>query len=286
MYHRKPLAVDLTTAPNFESVRADLADPRTLAPAVAGVDAIVHFAGVLFAPRPEKFLPVTNTLWFDNLLDAALAADVKRVILVSFPHVEGPTSPENPANGRLDREPISVHARTRLEEERHLMERTRGTGTSPVIVRLGMVYGRGVLMIEAARWLARRRLLAVWRQPTVYQLISRLDAMRALEAAIISPAAGGIYHAGDEEPVTIQRFVDSACRAWGCPKPWRVPFWSVVFSATLCEAFATVFRTKSPFTRDFVRLGRVPHWGDTRRFREELLPRLEYPNLEAGISTL
>ena len=49
------------------------------------------------------------------------------MILVSFPQIEGPTSFEQPATGRLDRTPISVHAQTRLEEERRLFERTKGT---------------------------------------------------------------------------------------------------------------------------------------------------------------
>ena len=34
-----------------------------------------------------------------------------------------------------------------------------------------MVYGRGILMVDAARWLAARRLLAVWRDPTWIQLM-------------------------------------------------------------------------------------------------------------------
>jgi nucleoside-diphosphate-sugar epimerase len=55
---------------------------------------------------------------------------------------------------------VSVHARTRLEEERLLFARTENAGVEPVVLRLGMVYGRGVLMIEAARWLARHRLHA------------------------------------------------------------------------------------------------------------------------------
>jgi hypothetical protein len=97
-------------------VQADLRDPATLGPALSGVDAVVHFAGVLFAPRPERFLPETNTRWFDHLVAAALEARVARLILVSFPHVEGPTSTDEPATGRLDREPVSVHARTRLAE--------------------------------------------------------------------------------------------------------------------------------------------------------------------------
>jgi nucleoside-diphosphate-sugar epimerase len=286
MYHRRPLPDDLRGASNVTPVQADLADQRTLPPAVTGVDVIVHFAGVLFAPRPERFLPETNTRWFSNLLAAALEARVGRVILISFPHVEGPTTVEHPATGRLDRHPISVHARTRLEEERLLMTRTAGTTTTPVVLRLGMVYGRGILMIDAARWLAERRLLCVWREPTLMQLLSTADYLRAVEAAIVEPGVRGIYHVGDEQPVTLQQFLDQACRAWGCARPRRVPLWSVYAAAWASEAFAIVARTRSPLTRDFIRIGRVSHWGDTRRARQELVPDLMYPTLESGLSTL
>jgi nucleoside-diphosphate-sugar epimerase len=286
MYHRKPLPADLASAPDVEGVQADLAKPETLGAAVEGVDAAIHFAGVLFRPRPERFLPETNVRWFSNLLDAALAAGVRRLILVSFPHVEGPTTPEEPATGRLDREPISVHARTRLQAERILFDRTRGTATVPVALRLGMVYGRGILMIDAARWLAQRRLLGVWREPTVYQLLSTPDFLEAAEAALLKPAVEGIYHVGDEVPVTLQRFLDEACRAWKCRPPFRVPMWSVYAAAGLCEIVAAAARKPSPFTRDFIRLGRVSHWGDTRRARAELLPRLRYRSLDEGLETL
>lgn len=287
MYHQQPIAADLAAAAAVSSVRADLADPRTLPPAVAGVDGIVHFAGVLFAPRPERFLPTTNTRWFANLLEAAREARVPRIVLISFPHVEGPTSVEQPATGRLDRVPISVHAKTRLEEERLLMAAGRdGSGLTPIVLRSGAVYGRGILMVDAARWLAERRLLCVWKEPTLYQLISSVDFTRACEAAIDAPHARGIYHAGDERPITLQEFLDTACRVWRCPRPRRMPFWSIYLGAAACEAFASVARTTSPLTRDFVRLGRVPHWGDTRRFREELLPTLVYPTLESGLTLL
>jgi len=286
MFHRRPIAPALAAAANVTTVQADLADPRTLAPALAGVDVVVHFAGVLFAPRPERFLAETNTEWFRNLLDAALAAEVGRVILISFPHVEGPTSFAAPATGRLDLDPISVHARTRLAEERLLMERTAGARTVPVIVRLGAVYGRGILMVEAARWLARRRLLCVWPEPTLYQLISREDALRAIEAAIVKDGVRGIYHVGDERPVTLQHFLDEACRVWGFPRPWRVPAGLIVTGAAMCEAIALVARTPAPLTRDFIRIGRVAHWGDTRRARAELIPDLLHPTLESGLSTL
>jgi nucleoside-diphosphate-sugar epimerase len=286
MYHRTPLPEDVAHAEHVRPVQADLADPASLPAAVSGVEVIVHFAGRLFAPRPERFLPETNTRWFGNLLTAALQARVGRIILISFPHVEGPTSVEHPATGRLDRQPISAHARTRLEEERLLFERTQDTATSPVVLRLGMIYGRGILMIEAARWLARRRLLCVWPEPTLFQLLSTADYLRSVEAAIFKPGVRGIYHVGDERPVTLQTFLDEACRVWGYHRPARIPFSLIYAAAWLCECVAMIAGTPSPLTRDFVRLGRVSHWGDTTRARTELIPELLYPTLETGLSTL
>ena len=286
MYHRTPLPPDLLAAPNVRAVKADLADPTTIKPAVDGSDVIVHFAGRLFAPRPETFLDETNTRWFSNVVAAAIDAKVGRVILASFPQVEGPSSIAHPATGRLDRTPISVHARTRLEEERLLFDRTQRSSTTPVVLRFGMIYGRGILMIEAARWLALRRLLCVWRQPTLLQLLSTADFLRASERAIVKDDVRGIYHVGDEQPVTVQHFLDEACRVWGCRPPMRVPHPLIRAAAALCECGAAIARTPSPLTRDFVRLGRVDHWGDTRRAREELIPILTYPTLESGLSTL
>ena len=286
MYHRTPLSEDVAGAGCVRPIQADLGNPATLPVAVAGADTIVHFAGRLFAPHPERFLPETNTRWFSNLLAAALDARVGRVILISFPHVEGETSVDCPATGRLDREPISVHARTRLEEERLLFERTRNTTTCPVVLRLGTVYGRGILMIEAARWLARRRLLCVWPEPTVFQFLSIADYLRAVEAAIVKPGIQGIYHVGDEEPMTAQQFLDEACRVWGYRPPRRVPFALIHAAAWLTECAATIARTPSPLTRDFVRLGRVSHWGDTGRARRELVPDLVYPTVKSGLGTL
>ncbi len=286
MYHRTPLPEDLAGSPNVEACRADLGDPQTIPAAVRDVDVVVHFAGVLFAPRPERFLPITNVQWFASLLDAALAANVRKVVLASFPQVEGPTSVDRPATGRLDCVPISVHAQTRLQEEQALMTRTRGSGTTPVVLRLGVVYGRGVLLIEAARRLARLGLLCVWREPTLLQLISAPDFVRAAEAAVRQANVAGIYHVGDEQPITIQEFLDGACAVWGHRRPRRVPMWAVTSGAAISELVSLLAGTRAPLTRDIIKLGRVSHWGDTRRARVELVPHLLYPTFLSGRSIL
>lgn len=284
MYHRTPLPPDLLAAPHVEPIHADLADPATLPAAVREVDTLVHFAGVLFAPRPERFLPTTNTQWFASLLAAALAARVSRVILISFPHVEGPTTPEHPATGRLDGAPISVHAQTRLQEEQLLFAQTAGTPTTPVSLRVGMVYGPGILMIEAARWLAQRRLLGVWRQPTWIHLIATDDFLRATVAAALQPGVSGIYHVGDEAPTTLQTFLDAACAQWQCPRPWRLPIGLIQCAATLCEAGAWLLRCRAALTRDFIRIGQVSYCGDTTRFRQDLVPQLTHRTYHEGLS--
>jgi nucleoside-diphosphate-sugar epimerase len=288
MVHRTPLPDDLTSiaASQIEIVHADLSQPETLVAAHQGVDCVVHFAGVLFRPRPATFLPDTNTRWFANLVDAARTAGVTRIVLISFPQVEGPTTLDHRAAGRLDGSPISTHARTRLEEERLLFERTRGTATSPVVLRSATVYGRGILMVEAARWLARHHLLGVWRKPTCYHFIQTEDFLDAVAASLLKPEIAGIYHLGDEAPITIQEFLDEATSVWGYSRPWRMPWWMILTAAAACETFATVFGTMSPLTRDFVRLGRVDHCCDTRRMRTELLPQLKFPTFALGKTTL
>lgn len=166
LVHRKPLPPDISHYNNVSVHRGNLADVTTLIEPCKGTDCIVHFAGVLFRPRPERFLPVTNVEYVKNLVDVAATTGVRKFILVSFPHVEGITTPENPATGRLDGNPKSVHAKTRLAAEKYMFETCELTKINAVALRPGMIYGSNVLMIEAARWLLKRRLLGIWYKPT------------------------------------------------------------------------------------------------------------------------
>jgi nucleoside-diphosphate-sugar epimerase len=286
MIHRRPLPTDLARRPGVSVARADLEDPRTLAGPCEGIDCIVHFAGVLFAPRPEGFLHRTNAGYMRNLVGAARAAGVRKFILISFPHVEGESTPDRPATGRLDARPESVHAATRLAAERHLLDSCRDGRMTPVILRSGMIYGRGVLLIEAARWLLRRRLLAVWRRPTWIHLLALPDFLRCVEAAIAGEDIQGVYNLGDDQPKTLQAFLDAAADHWKLKKPWRLPDWMFPVAGSLCEASAALLGTRSPLTRDFIRIGMASYAADTSRMKRDLASRLEYPTLREGLAIL
>lgn len=286
MRHEKLVADDLARSDRTRVYPCDLGQPGTLAEVCSASDVIVHFAGVLFAPAPEEFLPLTNFVYAKNLIAAAVAGDVKRFILISFPHVAGPTSWEDPCTDRQDREPVSVHAKTRLAAEKYLLEKGKESGMRAIALRPGMVYGRDVLMVAFAKKLAEKKLLGVWRNPTPIHLLSLDDFNACCKAAIENPNAEGIYPLGDDGPTTLQDFLDTTCSHWGLSRPWRVPLWSVYVVAWLCETLATIFRTRTPFTVDFIRIGRVPYYCDTSRMKAELLPKLKYPTLKDGIGIL
>lgn len=285
LIHKKDVVDSLKDKENISVFRIDLAKEEMLDESLAGVDVVVHFAGVLFKANPEKFLPVTNTFYFQNLLNAAMRQKVKRVILISFPHVEGESTPEQPARGLLDGNPKSMHARTRLEEEKLLFQYGNEYGFEAVSLRVGMVYGEGILMIDVGQWFARHWLLGVWRKPTYIHLISKKDFTDATIAAIMKPNVKGIYHLGDEGVQTLQQFLDDITVYKGNHKPWRMPVCMIMFAARTFELFSAIFGTRSPLTRDFIRIGMVSYYGDTKRMREELLPKLTFRTYKEGMET-
>lgn len=286
MIHKKPLPFKINGCENIEVCKADLLKNESLITACKDIDCIVHFAGVLFAPKPERFLPTTNVVYFKNLVDTAIEAKVNKIILISFPHVEGNTSPQNPATGKLDGKPISVHAQTRLKEEQYLFDQCKSSSSIPVSLRVGMIYGKNILMLDAGRYLMKKHLLAVWKKPTWIHLISIDDFLEATKQAIIRNNIQGIYHLGDEKPLYLQEFLDKMAVHLGYSKPLRLPKWCFFAAAWLVEKYAKLFKTVSPITKDFIRIGMVSYTGDTTRMKRDLISKLKYPTIEEGIKIL
>ena len=286
LVHKRQPPPDLISLPNVNVHPADLARVDTLHDACSGADCIVHLAGVLFAPKPAEFLPKTNLGYVQNLLAAAGQGGVRKFILVSFPHVEGETTPAHPATDRVDREPEVVHFRTRLAAERAVLAAANTTSMTPIILRAGVVYGPGIKLIEAARRLLRYRLLAVWARPTWIHLISLPDFLAAITAAVESPVARGIYNVCDDAPLTLQEFLDRLAAHFRYPKPHRLPESLFHAAAGLIETTAYILGTAAPLTRDIIRAGMTSSVADNRRMKQELLPALSYPSFEQGVALL
>lgn len=283
LIHKKDVSQDIKNKKNVSVFPVNLADKESLWASLDQVDTIVHFAGVLFKADPEKFLPTTNTLYFNNLLEVATEQKVKRIILISFPHVEGESFPNSPAKGSLAGNPISMHAKTRLEEEKLLFNYAKLHPFEAVSLRVGMVYGKGILMNDAALWFARHYLLGVWKKDTHIHLISKTDFQDATAAACLNPSIEGIYHIGDEGQQTLQQFLDGITSYRGYKKPWRMPVWMIMTAARFFELWSKLFNTRSPLTVDFIKIGMVSYYGDTSRMKSELLPHLRYKTYKEGM---
>ena len=286
LIHESPLPFDTVGYSNIEVRRADLSRPESLQDVCVGVDCVVHLAGVLFAPLPERFLQKTNVGYVKNLLAAAIDGGVRKFILVSFPHVEGETTLDHPATGRMDSSSNVIHFRTRLEAERQLLEACEDSATTPVIFRSGIVYGREIKMVQGARWLLRHRLMAVWRKPTWAHLIALPDFLQALQAAIEDEKARGIYQVCDDGPLTLQDFLDRLADHYGYHRPFRLPAWMFHMAGLSVEMAALVLRSAAPLNRDIVNAGMTSCVADNSRMKRELLPVLKYPTLQAGIRLL
>jgi nucleoside-diphosphate-sugar epimerase len=285
LIHRKDVNPELLNLSTTKIFKADLSDKNTLHSALENVDVVIHFAGILFKNNPEKFLPVTNTVYFKNLVDASIKNKVSRIILISFPHVEGETTMDNPSTCKLDGKPESVHARTRLEEEKYLFTQKEIHKFEAVSLRVGMVYGKGILMIDAAKWFSKHKLLCIWKKDTWIHLISKIDFLTAATNAIIKKNINGIYNLGDDGTQTLQDFFDDLSQYWGYKTPHRTSVGFIMFAARLFEFFSLVLNTKSPLTKDFIKIGMASYYGETTRMKQDLLSELKYKTYKEGINT-
>ena len=282
--HKRALPFDLPQDANAEIIQADLNEPSSLHSVCKDIDCIVYLAGVLFQARPETFLHRTNTVFVQNIVDAALHSGVRKFILVSFPHVEEGTTPSAPARGKLDVHPKSIHARTRLEAEKYLFTACENKIMHPLVLRAGVVYGRGVKLTEAARWLMRKRILAVWLKPTWVHLLALPDFLTLVERSIERDHLSGIYNLCDDRPLPLQEFLDRLATHWGYRKPWRLPAFAFYWAASLCENGAVFLHTGTPLTRDIVDMAMTSVVADTARMKQELMPQLAYPTVDQGLT--
>jgi len=117
--------------------------------AVRGVDVVVHTAGLAHQPdaatasaEAGQFQRV-NVEGTARLARAAVAAGVRRLLLVSSALVHGPSSPGRPFTEADAPTPSGVYARSKLESETRLLEAARDSAMAWVILRPPMVYGPG-----------------------------------------------------------------------------------------------------------------------------------------------
>jgi UDP-glucose 4-epimerase len=205
-------AADLREA-HIALAEGDLLRPESLAPAVSGVDAVVHCAAFFRGATPEQAQAV-NELGTRHLASVARAASVKRFLFTSTGLVYGSNG------GRLAREddpcaPTAAYPLSKLGAERFLLaladEGLADDSFDVRVLRLPFVYGDGDAHIAEAipmmRGFSPNQRMSIGHHADVAQAVARL-----LDAP--SPAHR-IYNVVDDEAPDLATLFASV----GAPPP-------------------------------------------------------------------
>lgn len=229
---RTPSKLGLLSDLGAEPVVVDGLDAAAVGEAVAAAeaDAVVHqmtaLAGKSDLRRFDRTFATTNQLrrvGTDNLLAAARAAGVRRIVAQSFTGWPGERTggPVKTESDPLDPSPPKAQRETLAAIE--YLERAVSTAPlESVILRYGMFYGPGGWddMLELVR---RRRLPIVGDGSGIWSLVHLDDAAAATVAAL--NRGHGTYNIVDDDPAPVADVLTTVAEILGAKRPRRVPVW-------------------------------------------------------------
>jgi nucleoside-diphosphate-sugar epimerase len=197
-------------------VQGDLLDAPSLRAATAGVDTVMHAAGVLHVRRTNDFYEI-NTRGTQRLLEAALDAKVQRFVLISSNAAAGRSTSRSKLLTEADpARPLSHYGRSKLlAEEGVLAARDR---MEVVVSRPCMFYGPPV----PARHVEVYQRIRTGRMPLVgsgdyARSLTYIDSLvQGTRLALVRAAARGqVYYISDAAVYTTKRVVEAMAAAIG-----------------------------------------------------------------------
>ena len=235
--------------------------------ALAGIDAIVHLAGLAHVEHAADATPylIANVHVTRRLADAAARAGVRRIVFASTVKVYGETTRRGrPFRAGDPARPRDEYARSKAEAERVLWERCGSAGIEGVVLRLPLTYGPGV----KGNFLALMEAVAAGRRLPLAGVANRRsllyvgNAVAAIEAALIAPAlAGETLPVADQPSVSTPRLIRRIGHALGVPaRLYHAPATLLRVGATLAGRRRAVARLLGSLEVDTARFAELAHW--------------------------
>ncbi len=202
----------------------DLTDPSALQRAVADCSVVFHVGAATRGPAATQYR--VNVTAVGQLVEAAHRAGVRRIVHVSTLAVYGYDRPGIMHEGLPPRPGQEHYAQSKALGEAVLFRRAAALGIEAVVIRPGMIYGPG------SRFWTGRLFALMRRRPaplpgdgrTYCPAIYVDDVVDLLLLAAEHPgAAGGVFNAVSDEPVTWREFLGAyaamAGHRWLLPVP-------------------------------------------------------------------
>jgi len=212
-----------SSRPRFTAIEGSLEDQASLAAATAGCDAVLHAAGLLHVRRTADWYRV-NTEGTAHLLQAATAAGVKRVVLISTNAAGGRAPNTRHLMTEADPScPLSHYGRSKLLAE-ELVLRAKLEG---VVLRPCMFYGPPVPArhVEIYRRILKGRMPMVGSGGYARSLTHIDNLVQGCRLALTHASAPSeVFYIADEPVYTTRRVTEAMAQALGVtPRYLRLP---------------------------------------------------------------
>jgi nucleoside-diphosphate-sugar epimerase len=277
----------------------ELASASSLARAVEGCHYVFHCGALVSDWATVEEIARVNVDGTRNLLEASVAASVRRFIHFSTTDVYG-----YPDDAAIDETYTATrfrnwYAQTKLDAEREVRRVQEAHGLDTVVLRPATVYGPGSTDVigEIARAIQGRHMLLIDGGRALAGLCYVENLMDVALLALRHEAAPGhAFNVSDSLDITWKQFTDGLADGLGCPRVrWSLPYWlasSIGFS--LEHGYRLLRRTvglSSPplLSRQAVQVLGKNQGFSNRKLRETLgwEPRVDYATgLEATLAWL
>lgn len=214
-YDVRVLVRDAARGQDLKAIGAELAigdlfDESTLAPAVAGVDAVIHLAALFRTFTDNEGIIKTNHAGTIALADAAIAAGIKRFIFTSTSNVysKGYGHPAKEDDVLNSNDPRAYSA-SKIAAEQELLQ----MDLDVTVLRLGFVYGdKDPHIEEIIPYLKTMKMHSGSRM----HMVHHLDVAQALILLLKADGlAGEIFNIADDAPITMYELAESVGKAEG-----------------------------------------------------------------------
>jgi nucleoside-diphosphate-sugar epimerase len=209
----------------------DVTRPETLPEMVAGVDYVIHNAGVVKAKRKQLFFEV-NQQGTKNLFEAIAkhSPEVKKVIYISSTAASGPSLNGTPVTEDRPPHPITAYGRSKLAGEGIALSFSKKLHV--LVIRPPAVYGPGDKEMFTFFDVVNKRIKPYIGNPERrLQLIHVDDLCHAVFRAVTARTKSGeIYFIAESKSYTLRELIASLEKAAG-KKAWPIWLPSPLFKA-------------------------------------------------------